>query len=30
MSKRQDIRIPSAQLAGTWYFISSFTGRYVY
>lgn len=29
MSKRQDDRIPSAQLAGAWYFTSSFTGRYV-
>lgn len=30
MSQGQDVRIPSALLAGTWYFISSFTGRYVY
>lgn len=29
MSKRQDVRTPSMQLAGTYYFISSFTGRYV-
>lgn len=30
MSKRQDFRSPSAHLAGTWYYFSSFTGRYVY
>lgn len=29
MSKRQDVRIPSASLAGSFYFIRSFMGRYV-
>lgn len=29
MSKRQDVRIPSALLAGSFYFIRSFMGRYV-
>jgi hypothetical protein len=29
-SKGQDVRLPSSLLAGAWYFISSFTGRYVY
>jgi hypothetical protein len=30
MSKGQQIRLPASMQAGTWYFISSFTGRYVY
>lgn len=30
MSMGQDIRLPASTMAGTWYFISSFRGRYVY
>jgi hypothetical protein len=30
MSKGQDSRLPASMMDRAWYFISSFTGRYVY
>jgi hypothetical protein len=30
MSKGQEIRLPASMMGRAWYFISSFTGRYVY